>query len=278
TGYRHALMLSRDGTVSACGTYALPPGNIEVQVPPGLSNVIAVAAGLSDNLVLKRDGTVAGWDSYGNQTNLPTELTNVVAIAAGDQHHLALRADGTVVSLDVGNTDLPLGLTNVVAVSAGSMNIALKADGTVVAWGWRPDWTMWEPELTNGLSELTDVVAISAGYQEWITLRADGTVTGSQGFYKVPGFFSDIQAIASSSGNDYHFSSVLTLDGTVGSWGFNFCAPPYGPPIAVISNAVAISAGGGFNVALIGGGPPFLTSSLVNRAATVNGKVYFHIE
>ena len=156
TGYRHTLMLSREGTVAACGTYLNYPGQTEVQVhvPPGLSNVIAVATGWFDNLVLKRDGTVFGWDSNGNQTNLPTGLTNVVAIAAGVKNHLALRADGTVVSLDAGNTDLPLGLTNVVAVSAGSMNIALKADGTVVAWGWRPDWTMWRPELTNSLSEL----------------------------------------------------------------------------------------------------------------------------
>jgi alpha-tubulin suppressor-like RCC1 family protein len=73
-----------------------------------------------------------------------------------------------------GNTDLPLGLTNVVAVSVGSGNLALKADGTVVAWGWNG----WDAQWTNGLSELTNVVAISAGYREWLALKADGTVTG----------------------------------------------------------------------------------------------------
>ena len=270
TGYSHALMLGRDGTVSACGTYTFFQGQSGVQVPPGLSNVIAVAAGWSDNLVLKRDGTVAGWDRFGNQTNLPTGLTNVVAIAAGVENHLALRADGMVVSLDAGNTDLPLGLTNVVAVSAGSGSIALKADGTVVACGWSPEWS-------NSLSELTNVVAVSAGYQEWLALKADGTVSGG-GFHEIPSGLSDVQAIASSFGNDYHLSSVLKTDGTVLSWGFNFCGGGYTTNLWGPSYAVAISAGAAFNAALIGGGPPFLTSSLLNRTATVNGTAYFRIE
>jgi hypothetical protein len=93
--------------------------------------------------------------------------------------------------------------------------------------------------------------------------------------YGYPGF-SQVEAIASSSGNDHHLRSVLTSEGTVLSWGFNFCGGEsflLGP-----ANAVAISAGGDHNVALVGGGRPFLTSSLVNRAATVNGKAYFRVE
>ena len=92
------------------------------------------------SLALKADGTVVGWgdNSYG-QTNIPAGLTNVVAIAAGDYHSLALKADGTVVGWgdnSYGQTNIPAGLTNVVAIAAGGYHsLALKADGTVVGWG-----------------------------------------------------------------------------------------------------------------------------------------------
>jgi alpha-tubulin suppressor-like RCC1 family protein len=48
-------------------------------------------------------------------------LTNVVQIATGDYHGLALKRDGTVVAWgfnDVGQCNVPPGLTNVVAIAA----------------------------------------------------------------------------------------------------------------------------------------------------------------
>ena len=105
-------------------------------VPPGLSNVVAIAGGDSHSLALKSDGTVAAW---GGQTSIPARLTNVVAIAAGSTHSLALRADGTVVAWGlepIGNPTPPPWLSNVVAISTETWhNLALRADGTVVAWG-----------------------------------------------------------------------------------------------------------------------------------------------
>src|SRR3954468_20681220 len=53
-------------------------------VPPGLSNVVAVAAGAVHNVVLRSDGTVFSWGaSYFGFTNAPPGLSNVVAISAG---------------------------------------------------------------------------------------------------------------------------------------------------------------------------------------------------
>ena len=63
----------------------------------------------------------------------------MVAIAAGGAHSLALKADGTVVGWgynDYGQANGAAAGSNVVAIAAGGTHsLALKADGTVVGWG-----------------------------------------------------------------------------------------------------------------------------------------------
>ena len=57
-----------------------------------------------------------------------------MAIAAGEYHSLALKADGTVVAWGdngYGQTTVPSGLSNVVAIAAGGYHsLALTAEGT----------------------------------------------------------------------------------------------------------------------------------------------------
>jgi hypothetical protein len=96
---------------------------------------------------------------------LPANLTNVTAIAVGGEysgdHDLALKSDGTVVawgSNKTGQSNEPAGLTNVIAVSAGANHsLALERDGTVVAWG---DNSAGQCNVPQGL---TNVIAIAAG-------------------------------------------------------------------------------------------------------------------
>jgi hypothetical protein len=67
---------------------------------------------------------VAWGDGYSGQTNVPPDLTNAVAIAAGGYHGLALRSDGTVAAWgddSYGETDIPAGLSNVVGIAAGGL-------------------------------------------------------------------------------------------------------------------------------------------------------------
>ena len=106
----------------------------QCSVPPGLSNVVDVAAGLYHSLALLQNGTVAAWgeDAEG-ETNVPAGLSNVVAIAAGGiiygsgyhAYSMALTSQG---SLHVWGGDpavaLVDGLTNVIGISAGA-NYAL---------------------------------------------------------------------------------------------------------------------------------------------------------
>jgi hypothetical protein len=105
----------------------------QADIPEGLSNVTAIAAGGAHNLALRSDGTVVAWGQnvYG-QTNIPPGLSNVVAIAAGGWHSLALKSDGTVVAWGAGNgsdsfvdckqTLVPNGLNNVGQIAAGAVH------------------------------------------------------------------------------------------------------------------------------------------------------------
>jgi alpha-tubulin suppressor-like RCC1 family protein len=120
----------------------------QTDVPAGLDNVAAVAAGSMFSLALKRDGTIVGWGTnIAGVLDIPSNLGEVEAIAAGHDHCLALRADGTVASWGA-RTQVPADLHDVVAVSAGgTFDLALRADGTVVEWGnyaWNPadGWPM----------------------------------------------------------------------------------------------------------------------------------------
>jgi alpha-tubulin suppressor-like RCC1 family protein len=167
-------------------------------------------------------------------------ITDVpVAIGAGWSHSLALKADGSVVAWGAnfaGQTNVPANLGDVVAVSAnGLFSLALTGDGTVVAWG---DGTY---EQTNIPSSATNVVAIAAGGYHALALRADGSVVGwgnnPIGQINIPDRATNIVAIAGGR----EFSVALQADGTVIAWGFS----QFGVTniLASVSNVTAIAAG-----------------------------------
>ena len=177
----HVLALDVDGLVHACGGgIGIGGGSAATNIPPGLSNVVAIAAGGIDgsfhSLAVRADGRVVAWGSnnYG-QTNVPASLTNVVAVSAGWNHGLALRANGTLVGWGdnyYGQTNAPVIPTNVIAIaSAASHNLALRSDGRVSGWGDNYGGPIAIP------STLTNAVAITTGSEHSEALRSDGSVT-----------------------------------------------------------------------------------------------------
>jgi len=180
--------LTADGTVYAwgydnegqCGqgtTTLSRPNPVQVQ---GLDHVVAIAAGGASAryaydgytprgghaLALKDNGEVWAW---GN--NLNGQL-----------------GDGTTT-----NRALPVrvaGLSDVVAIACGGAiadtplaghSLALRADGTVWAWGLNNCGQLGDGTTTNRLTPvkvqgLTDVVAIAAGARHSLARRKDGTV------------------------------------------------------------------------------------------------------
>jgi hypothetical protein len=163
---------------------------------------------------------VAAWsDGYdpGGSSTPPAGLSGVTAIAAGLSHSLALKVDGTVVAWGVsynGYMEVPLGLSNVVAIACGySHDLALKQDGTVVAWG-----------------------------------------ANNRGQTNVPPDLTNVVAIASYG---YH-SLALKSDRTVVAWGWDADGQSTVPE--GLTNVVAISAGMAHSLALVGESAPCLTA------------------
>lgn len=219
-------------TVAAWGDAAGGATN----VPPGLTNVIAVAGGYESSLALKADGTLSAWgyNSFG-LTNIPNSLTNVVSIACGQYFDGALTSNGTVLlwgGLPPGASTPTNGLSNVVALALGDVHcLALYANGTVAAWGQN---NYGQTNVPGGLS---NVVAIAAGAYSSIALRSDGTIVTWGENLIAPTNLSGLTAITEGSYN----ALAIKSDGTVAAWGIT----SYGElniPMGLTS-VVAIAAG-----------------------------------
>ena len=253
-GYGHGLAVLGDGTVAAWGYNRFGQGGTDVSdscrngnddclLTPrpvaGLPAILAVAGGGNHSLALATNGMVWAWGAnYSGQlgapvgapctsltgicTPVPTQvsgLAGVVAIAAGHEHSLALKADGTVWAWGA-NTDGALGTTSADQCGRVSAPYACAKSPVRVA-------------------GLTGVVAIAAGagYHS-LALQSDGTVwawgrnrEGQLGVapgpvcnlvacertpVRVPG----LTGVAAIGVGEY-FSLAALADGTVWAWGDN---------------------------------------------------------
>jgi alpha-tubulin suppressor-like RCC1 family protein len=258
-------------------------------IPIGLAaNVVAGAAGEYHSLFVTADGTLwamgnnadgqLGTGTY-TSTNLPVSVaSNVVAVAAGDYHSLFVKSDGTLWVMG-GNSYGQLGYgptarqytpvsvaSNVVAVAAGwEDSFFLKADGTLWSMGYDEYGQLGTGTNTGSdinplpLKVASDVVAVAAGDEHSLFVKADGTLwaagynyygelgNGTASNTNLPVIVaSNVVAVAAGG---YHSLFVKT-NGTLWAMGFN----GYGQlgngttgnqdtPVSVGSNVVAVAAG-----------------------------------
>lgn len=193
---------------------------------------------------------VVAWGENDHRQAVPPKLFGVVAVAGGIYHSLALKYDGTVVAWggnDDGQATVPAGLSGVVAIAAGEKHsLALKADGTVVAWGYNKEK---QCEIPKGLAH---VKAISSHTWHSLALTDDGHVVAwgrpHHGVLDVPADLSDVVQIR--AGGDHNLA--LKADGTVVAWGSNVNGQALVPPN--LPKVISIAAGHYHSLALTADG------------------------
>lgn len=262
TAIQEDMALAADGAVWTWGANSLgelgqgTSDDLAHPLPrrvPGLSDVVAIAAGAGERLVVRRDGTVWGWGvvlGWSSTRPIPIKgLRGIVAIAADTGGvSLALKTNGTIwswsrdyVATDgrggsvVRHDSIPhpfTGLAHVVAIatppySTVPSGLAVEQDGTAWAWG------------SNYYSQLG---------QGTFDPRPHPLPQ------RVPGLSHVVSAAASDS-----FNVAVTRNGSVWAWGNNDLGQLNGhltvnqrrPQLVRLPLAmVAVAVGKSFTVAL----------------------------
>jgi alpha-tubulin suppressor-like RCC1 family protein len=267
---RFLLTMLVVGGIGLCNVMASPVTSVQAaqtEAGEAVKTSTALAAGYFHSLLVRSDGTLWAWGDndhgqlgLGDTTdrNVPTQVGNAtswVAVSAGLSSSLGLCSDGTLWAWGWnGNGELGLGddtdenikvptkvgsATDWVAVSAGAgHSLGLRSSGTLWAWGSNAHGelglggSITHRNFPTQVSAATDWVAVSAGWDHSLGLRADGILwawgwnsygqlgLGDNTNRNVPTKVdSDTGWVAVSAGEAH--SLGLRSDGTLWSWGNN---------------------------------------------------------
>jgi len=264
-GHQHTVFLRVDSTVWGCGRNhrgqigdaTLTNRDIPVEVTDSigtvfLDNVTALAAGFAHTIARTSDTYMWAW-GYNKSGQLGIDTAG----GSGSAYDTGIDQNTPKQVLFTGGL-WPLG--NVLTVSAGSWHtIALRTDSTIWTWGSNfngqlgdgnhgGDDSDFDPGIDRdtpfqvlgegGVGYLSEIIAISAGGNHSVALKADGTVwawgrnycgqlgNGSTSDRDIPvqvvgpggaGYLTDIVAIATGK----YYTIALRSDGTVWAWGDN---------------------------------------------------------
>ena len=223
--------------------------DLEITVPTSPPSVVAAWG---------RDGVTFFAGNTGVPANpapdtyVPFGLTGVSAIAAGDLHALALKPDGTVVAWGNnanGQITLPAGLANVVSIAAGgNVSGVVKRDGTVQLWGESVGGVTTPPAGLTGVKQLAIGGDRSIGIYHALALKIDGTVVGwGSNSSGQLTVPSGLSNVVAVAASD-RLSVALKADGTVVRWGTTFAGAIAFP--TGLSGVTAIASSGGARHAL----------------------------
>ncbi len=311
--YESSLALKSDGSVVAWGrnNFGQLGDGSKVDKPTpvtvtGLgagSGVIAIAAGRNHFLALKSDGTVWSWgenayyqlgDGTGTQRSVPVQvsgLTGVVAIVAGGIHSFAVKADGSVWAWgynsygELGDgtnssKSSPVQVSTmgpgsgVIALAGGYLHsLAVKADGSVWAWGYNYYGQLGDGTYGSGsdknsplqiIAPGSGASAVAAARHSSLLLKGDGSVlawgenslgqlgdtTTTQRTTPVPvsGLGANSGVIAVSAG-EASFQSLKGA-GTQSAWGYSLFGLIVGGVNGVNSTPITNSAISGIQLPL----------------------------
>lgn len=248
--------ISSTGRVSVLGlpSWVLAWGDNtggQTNIPAGIDDAVAIAAGDFHSILLRQDGSLMGWGYNGDgQAVAPTSTLRFVSIASGAAHNLAILENGSVIGWgrnESGQTTIPAAVQAPLMVAGGdSHSLALLSAGTVVGWG---DNSFGQ---VSGAVGLTGIRAIAAGRNHDLALRGNGTVAAwgfnSSGQATPPVNLASVAAISAG----YLHSVALLSNGTVVVWGDNSSGQANVP--VGLTNVAAIAAGNFHTVAVTSNG------------------------
>jgi hypothetical protein len=237
-GHGYMLGIQGNGSLVTWGKNTVG----QASIPSALRTKLFIEVGSSVETSFAIDGEsnlyAWGGNVYGER-NIPLSAqTNVKAVQGGSRHVLALKTDGTVVAWgrnQYNQASVPAGLSDVIAVAAGDeFSLALTSAGQVVAWG-RNQYG--QARVPVGLR---DVIAIAAGSDHALALRFDGTVVawGNNSKGQITGMKYANDVVQVGAGREY--SVILRADGTITAFGSNYVNNINFP--RNLSNVVWISA------------------------------------
>jgi hypothetical protein len=225
--------------------------DVEVTVPANPYNVVTSWGREGASFFNTETGGAA---SPAPETNVPAGLRGVQAIAAGDTHALALRADGTVVawgSNTNGQSTVPSGLNEVVSIAAGgNISGVVRSDGTVQLWGDATGNATTPPPGLTGVRQLAIGGGNASRIYHALALKSDGTVVGWGDNTRGQATPpANLTNVVAIAASD-RLSVALQADGTVVRWGTTFAgALPFPTGLNGI-RAIASSGGAGHALAL----------------------------
>jgi hypothetical protein len=123
-------------------------------------------------------GSLVYWGRNDSPVSAIPAGSDFIQVSIGNNHALALKVDGTVVAWGNANgnnnvTTVPAGLTGVVKVAAGNVQSLALKSDGTLAYWGKTDWNLY-----NAAAAIRDAVDIAAGESGSIILKSDGSVVG----------------------------------------------------------------------------------------------------
>ena len=245
------VLIRTDGSVIGSGTYVQGARTTTAYATPSnLPAMRKVSVRTNSVVGLSTVGEVRVWcRSTEGQTIVPTTLGKCIDVAAGSTHVIALKSDGSVVAWGSGTvvTTPPVVSGGAKVFSGNTTGGVIKSDGSALAWG-------------NNDYGLLAVPGEPVALLDFCVTTSHRTVlldtTGSIDTIGVA--MSTTVPKPSNLGRCTQISSMydhilaLKQDGTVAAWGSNVsgqCTVP-----SNLSGIVQVAAGGEFSLALRGDG------------------------
>jgi alpha-tubulin suppressor-like RCC1 family protein len=224
-GYASTTILYMNNTILCVGDDG---GSYNIcAIPGGLGEIISIQSSTWSTCVLLANETVQCW---GVPVGIPTNFADVKKLSLGKIRWAVVFNNG---SLYISDSGFYPDINDFVDVSVGTrMNLAIRADGSVISWGCetdiyvRPDYNVTFPVVTNA-------IAVSGGKKGGYILLENHTMISVQCDYDE--FFASHMpfdydyAVAVDAGA--RFSAIITIENNLFVHGYNGYWDGIGPQV-----------------------------------------------